>query len=228
MQPGIKGEKKPNPKEERKETLIAILIVVVVLGALGWWVYAGIGDAPAEEVRTTVPIGASPRIGPDDASVLVVMFSDFECPYCAQFAKDSFPEIKDRLGDDGDVLFVYKYFPLTRIHHRALRAAQAAACADRQDMFWEYHDLLYANQQALEIGNLQDYAREIGVNMTPFNECILNERTLATVQADLQAGINAGVSGTPTFFFNGRKVVGALTPEQFRTEVEKELVVERS
>ncbi|MBR9700669.1 thioredoxin domain-containing protein [Candidatus Woesearchaeota archaeon] len=211
-------------KEELKENIIVLLIFVLIIGALVFWIMSS-RSAPEEEddVRYRIPLGNSPRLGDIEAPVVVVQFSDFECPYCGAFALQSFPIIREKYIDTGQVLFIYKQYPLTRIHLKAYRAALAAACAAEQDSFWEYHDILYENIDALEIGDLQNYASILELDTERFEKCFIGEELKSRVLEEMQAGIDASVTGTPTFFFNGRKVTGALSPEAFGAEVEAEL-----
>jgi len=211
-------------KEELKENIIAIGIVVLLSLAAGWWVYAQLNPAaPAasDEPRQSIFIGASPSIGNDSAHVTVVEFSDFECPFCGEFARDQFPIIKAQYIDTGKVRFVFKQFPLPS-HPDAELAAETAVCAQDQGKFWEYHDLLYAHQDKLGKSDLLGYAAQLGLDSSTFADCA-NGLRATDVLADRTAGEKAGVAGTPTFFFNGRKVVGAITAEQFGREVAAEM-----
>lgn len=203
-----------------KENIIAFLIIAAVVAAI--WLWAQAEQQEEGEERIQIQIGESPTLGNPDAPVRVVEFSDFECPFCSRFALQEFSAVEEHV-DAGNVEFVYKHFPLTQIHSHALLAAQAAACADEQDAFWEYHDVLYRNQDALQADQLLGYADGLGLNTSSFRECLIDEQKKDLVLRDKQQGIDAGVTGTPTFFFNGRKVVGALTAEEFGAEVEKEL-----
>lgn len=210
-------------EENLKENILALFLIILIIAGIWWWAQ-GPQNPQQENERHHIPIGVSPSLGTPDAPVTVIEFSDFECPFCARFALQEFPRIHDRI-ESGQIEFVYKYFPLTQIHAHALLSAQAAACAHDQDMFWEYHDILYENQDALEINQLLSYGKELGLNMTLFESCVINEEKQEEILRTLQQGIDAGVTGTPTFFFNGRRVVGALSAEEFATEIERELAV---
>jgi protein-disulfide isomerase len=172
--------------------------------------------------RVNVPFGNAPSLGSEIAPVDIVIFSDFECPYCGDFARYTFPDVKTTLIDTGKARIAYRYFPLPT-HTYAYGAAQAAACADAQGKFWEYHDILYAHQDALAIEHLQSYARELGLDQALFDQCLLEEERASTVLADRALGLDLGVAGTPTFFLNGRKIAGSLTVQEFTAEVEAEL-----
>jgi protein-disulfide isomerase len=104
---------------------------------------------------------------------------------------------------------VYRDFPLTQLHPRALPAALAADCANAQGKFWQYHDLLFANQSALDDASLEAYAAQLGLDQATFDECYTSREYFDEVAADFQDGVDYGVSGTPTFFVNGHRLVGA-------------------
>jgi protein-disulfide isomerase len=162
-----------------------------------------------------------PFQGPEDAAVTIVEFSDFQCSYCLRAAEDVVPLILDRYADE--VRVVYRDFPLTQIHSRALPAALAAECAHDQGKFWEYHDLIFANQGALDNTSLKAYAAEVGLDEADFDECFTSQKHLEEVQADYQDGISYGVTGTPAFFVNGRRIVGAQPFPVFQQAIEQAL-----
>ena len=205
--------------DEAKENIIAIIVVVIIVAAAGFWIYQQFTTAPESQERVSIPLAGSPTLGASEAKVAVVLFSDFECPFCGQFARESGPVLAE-LTQNGTVLFVFKQFPL-ETHPHALDAAHASLCADQQRRFWEYHDVLFSHQGALAPEDLQAYAAGIGLNMTRFDECLARPSIRALEEKRL--GQELGVSGTPTFFFNGRKVAGYLTAEEFIAEVRREL-----
>lgn len=223
--PPPKETKERTPQEvaeERKENLIAFAVVILVIGAIAFFVWRSVtAPAPVPE-RVAIGVGNAPAMGAAGAPVTVIIFSDFECPYCGEFALETMPLVKERLVETGQVRVAFRHFPLTT-HPYADRAAQAAACADDQGRFWEYHDLLYANQDALQIGDLQAYAVELGLTATVFDACLLGEERANVVAQDRALGLQVGVTGTPTFFFNGRKVAGALSYDEFAANVAQEL-----
>lgn len=135
------------------------------------------------------------------APVTLVVFSDFECPFCRQ----THPLFQQVLREhDGRVQLVFKHYPLS-MHERAVPAAVAAVAAHRQGKFWEMHDILFENQEALTDGDLEGYARTIGLDLARFREDVANEATLAAVEADKTIGRTLEVQGTPTLFVNGRR-----------------------
>ncbi len=206
-------------EENRKENIVAFLVTLAVFFVVGWWLYHSVNTQP-EQGTIPLPVGTSPTIG--DGPVTVVEFSDFECPFCREFALTVFPDVRKRLVETGRVRFVFKHFPLTQVHLKSQQAAEAAACAADQDKFWEYHDLLYEHQDALEIGQLLSYAGELGMDTSVFADCLKTGLRRQDVVNDKSLGLRSGVTGTPTFFFNGRRVVGFLSFEDFSKEVERE------
>ncbi len=147
----------------------------------------------------------SPTFGPRDAKVEVVVFEDFQCPFCSKLA----PNLKlFAKKNPKKVKIVYKHMPLNSIHPEAQLASEAAQEADAQGKFWEYHDKLYENQQALKKDDLIRYAKEIGLNMPRFMDALSSRKHKAFVDADSQEGSRAGISGTPSVFINGMKYAG--------------------
>ncbi|PJF35481.1 MAG: hypothetical protein CUN49_10370 [Candidatus Thermofonsia Clade 1 bacterium] len=185
-------------------------------------VAGGAQPTPTAPTRVEVELGNSPAWGPEDAKVVVVEYSDFECSFCARFYRETYGTLKERYGDR--VRFVFKHFPISFIHPNAERAALAAECANEQDKFWEYHDKLFENQQNLSQNALISYAQQVGVpNIEQFTECLTTQKYLSTVTADLQQGERYGVQGTPTFFINGLPLVGAQPYSVFERAIEQAL-----
>lgn len=206
-------------REEIKENIIAVIVVLLIIAVAGWWIFIKMTAPPPDQERVLIPIAGSPTMGMADAPVAIVIFSDFECPFCARFALETMPQL-DTYVENGTILLVFKQFPLDT-HPNAALAAQASLCADDQDSFWQYHDLLYANQDALAADDLSGYAAEAGLNATRFETCM--QRPAERVAQEKLLGKQLGVTGTPTFYFNGRKVAGFLTADEFIAEIEKEL-----
>lgn len=211
--------------EERMENIIAILIVALICSAAVWWVYDKMHPDPVsvDEERTMMVYGGAPTMGAPDAPVTVAIFSDFECSYCGVFARDDLPAIEQRYVDTGEARIVYFTFPLARTHPSAVQAASASLCAEAQGKFWEYHDLLYAHQDALSRDDLVGYAAGLGLDEDLFADCVDQGQFLPAVDRMAAYGQQIGVTGTPTMFFNGRRVVGALSPEEFGKEMAAEL-----
>jgi protein-disulfide isomerase len=177
---------------------------------------------PAQVKRYDVPVDDDPTLGPEDAEITLVEFSDFECPYCQAWQQQVFGRLKQDY--QGSIRFVYRDFPLTSIHPNALEAAQAANCAYEQDKFWEYHDKLF--ESGLGTAAYIRYAEELDLDMDAFKECLDSGRYLDEVMADLDWASNLGVRSTPTFFLNGIPIVGAQPYEVFKQVVDQELAGE--
>lgn len=161
-----------------------------------------------------------------DAEIVIVEYSDFQCPFCAR----AYPTVNQILEEYGDkVEFVYKHFPLSN-HPLAPKAAEASECARDQGMFKEYHDKLFDTQQ-LEVTSLKKHAADLGLDTAEFNECLDSGEKADLVAADFREGQQKGVRGTPTFFINDYPVVGAQPYANFKAVIDKalageELVVE--
>ena len=172
-----------------------------------------------ERPRTTVE-ATGPTRGPADAKVTIIEFSDYQCPFCRRAE----PTVEQMLADyEGRVRFVFRHFPLDRIHPQARGASEAAACAAEQDKFWEYHAQLFADGAQLDRAGLDAMATKTGLDLAAFKSCVDERKTQALVEADLKAGEAAGVSGTPAFFINGIPLRGALPIDDFKKVIDEEL-----
>lgn len=135
--------------------------------------------------------------GPADAAVTLVTYGDFECPYCAE-AYRAVGQLREEMDD---VQFVFRHFPLD-VHPHAWQAAEAAEAAAAQGMFWEMHDLLYENRDALETDDLRGYAEQLGLDVDYFTRELEQDTSTDQVQEDVLSGARSGVNGTPTFFLS--------------------------
>jgi len=166
-----------------------------------------------------LPVSADddPSVGPANAPITIVEFSDFQCPYC----KLSVPLIKEILAKYPDkVKVVYRDYPGPN-HPHAPQAAEAAQCAGDQGKFWEYHDSLFDRQAPGTGWNFTDLAKEIGLNDDVFATCLNTGRYREEVAKDLHDGFTLGVTSTPTFFINGRPLVGARPFAEFQAVIDK-------
>jgi len=152
--------------------------------------------------------------------VEIVLFTDFQCPFCAQFARD-FREFQSKGLEGAQMTVVFKHFPLS-IHPAAPIAHQAALAAGEQGKFWEMHDLLFANQSAVKRDDLLRHAEKLGLDAERFKKDLDSDRLKKIIEADLAEGLRLRVQGTPTFFVNGRGFSGALSFEQLKQIVERE------
>ncbi len=170
--------------------------------------------------RIQVNVDDDPAKGPAEAPVTIIEFSDFQCPFC----KRVLPVLEQVITTyPGKVRLVYRDFPILSIHPHAQRSAEAAECAREQGKFWEYHDALFADQEQFAVTKLSDYARSIGLDMAAFEQCLASNKYTAEVQKDAADGEQAGVTGTPAFFINGRLLSGAQPFDAFRQIIEEEL-----
>ena len=160
-----------------------------------------------------------PARGPKDAPVTIVEFSDFECPYCGA-AHDTVDQVMNAYA--GKVRLVYRQFPLS-FHPHAAKAAEASLCAADQGKFWEYHDVLFKNQKKLDPTDLKAHATEVGLDAQKFGQCLDSGDKKKAVDADQQAGLAAGVAGTPAFFINGIFLNGAQPIDEFKKVIDGEL-----
>lgn len=178
--------------------------------------------ATPQPIKNQVSADDDPVKGSDGASVTIIEFSDFECSFCSRFYLQTLPQIEENYLQTGMVKFVYRDFPLA-FHPHAQKAAEASECAQEQDKYWEYHDKLYNNLNALDNESLKQYAKDLGLDVTAFNECLDSGKMASEVENDFQDGKRYGITGTPTFFINGIKVVGARPYEVFEQMIEQEL-----
>jgi protein-disulfide isomerase len=177
------------------------------------------GRTDAIAARAAVDLGdPARRRGPDDALVTLVAFSDFECPFCSR-VEPTLVALRKEFGDD--LRIVFHDFPLA-MHPHAQLAAEAAAAAAAQNKFWPFHDRLFAHQRALSRQDLERYAEAEGLDMSRFRDALDRRSHLAAVRAEVAAGRALGVSGTPTFFINGTRLVGAQPLARFRDVIEAE------
>jgi len=202
-------------KKGSSKGLLVLIILIIVIG-VG---IAFSGNEPSSIPKSTsapVTIASTrasedlvdidPSKGPENAPITIVEFSDFQCPFCAK-AAPVVQQIVDTYGDK--VRIVYRDFPLSSIHPDAQKAAEAAECADDQGKFWEFHDLLYANQDKMSVNDLKQFAKNLGLDSNTFDKCLDSGKHEVEVKKDMQDGINMGVTGTPSFFINGQYLSGA-------------------
>ena len=157
--------------------------------------------------KLTLPVAGRDHIQGDiDAPIALVEYGDYECPVCGEV----YPIIKaiqERMGDN--LCFAYRNFPLANVHPHAESAAEAAESAGAQGKFWEMHDILFENQDALELDDLAEYAAVIGLDARRMLADILYHTNEARVREDFKSGVRGGVNGTPSFFINGERYDGA-------------------
>ncbi|HEY4026154.1 MAG TPA: Na+/H+ antiporter NhaA [Candidatus Dormibacteraeota bacterium] len=212
-----------------QEAKIGVLTAALGAAALSFVVFRATALLPAH-LRTRALLGTSDVIvdlaepvdsrrdhfrGPDEAPVTLVEYGDFECPYCGQAE----PVVRELLRDSGDVRYVWRHLPLTDVHPRAQLAAEASEAAAAQGAFWEMHDLLLAHQDALRPDELAGYAEQLGLDVERFEKDLRKPAGARRVSADVDSADLSGVSGTPTFFVNGRRLHGAYDIESLSRAV---------
>jgi protein-disulfide isomerase len=177
-------------------------------------------SAPAApEGKADVKLGDAPVKGSASAPVTMIAFSDFQCPFCSR-AVPVMKQIEDQYK--GKVRIAFKQLPLP-FHDKAHLAAEAALAANEQGKFWQMHNKLFANQQALDRPSLEKYAEELGLNMGKFKAALDSGKFKDRVDRESKEGAAVGATGTPTFFINGKKLVGAQPFDQFKTAIDAEL-----
>ena len=185
---------------------------------------------PPARVQATVATGDNPALGRRDAPVTVVEFSDYQCPFCRQFVAATLPALKSAYVDAGKVRWVFRDFPIDHLHPQARKAAEAARCAGDQGKYWEMHDVLFQNQQALAPEQLSEHASRLGLDTAAFGACLASGKHVATIQKNYGDGTSAGVRGTPSFVIGrtrpdgsveGVLMAGARPLADFRQEIER-------
>jgi protein-disulfide isomerase len=161
-----------------------------------------------------------PSIGPADAPVTIIEFADYECGFCRSFVAETLPQILTNY--EGRVRYIFRDMPI--LGQTSVDAAIAAECADDQGRYWDYHNALFNNQQALGTeGVFVMLAQNVGIDVNTFNACLSAQTHLGEIVADQSDGSRAGVGGTPAFFINGRYVSGAQSYAVFASIIDQEL-----
>lgn len=184
---------------------------------------AAVADEAQQITRYQIPYEGYPSIGPADAPITIVEFSDFQCPYCRQWNQTVYEPLM--AAYPGKIRLVYRNLPLTSIHPDAQGAAEAAMCANEQNKFWEFHDKLFAGE-GLGAGVYSQYASDLGLDVNKFESCVKQGKYRQAVQDDSDFALNLGINSTPTFFVNGLAVVGAQPLSVFQQVIDKELAGE--
>jgi protein-disulfide isomerase len=204
-------------------------IIGLASGYLLWGKQSGnttVSDAtqvmPTEETEQTrfdVPVDDDPSLGPEDAPIVIVEFSDFSCGYCRKWYQETLMVLMNIYPDQ--IHFVYRDYPILSAESQS--AAEAAQCAYEQGAFWEYHDALFSREETLSDETYLLFARDLDLDTEDFQECLESERYKEEVEADARFAAGLGISGTPTFFINGIPLVGAQPIETFVAVIDDEL-----
>lgn len=181
------------------------------------------GEGSVQELTQPIIRSVDPKRGSDQAKVTIVEFSDFSCAYCNE-VQTILKEVQQKYGNQ--VRIVWKDFPLTDINPETLKAARAAQCSRLQeeagDVFWKYHDLLFANQSQFSYNNYLKWAKELGLNERVFADCIENNDLVnGVISQSIDEGNQLGVSGTPTFYVNDQLLSGRVTLKDFTTIIDQ-------
>jgi protein-disulfide isomerase len=205
--------------EQLEEAKLGILSAALAASTLTWLLFRATDYLP-RPLRTRALLGTSEQLtdlyldvdperdhirGPLEAPVTVIEYGDFECPYCGQAE----PSVRELLTEFGDVRYVWRHLPLNDVHPHAQLAAEASEAAAVQGAFWEMHDLLFEHQDALEADDLIAYAERLGLDVDRFADDLRTRAGAMRVADDVDSADLSGVSGTPTFFVNGRRHYGA-------------------
>ena len=221
-------------QRRRRDRLTYVLIIAGVILLVGFVLLiptlTPVGDVTVPEAYD-YPSPEDHAIGDPNAPVVVEEFSDFQCPFCRKFHDETLPQIIDEYVRTGDVYFVYRHYPFldqNQPSQESHAAANASICAGRQNRFWDFHDVLFANQTGENIGDyterrLEAMAEALGLNMDEFNDCYGSADANAAVSADKLLGDQNSVTSTPSFLVNGQPLLGAQPFEVFQDLIESEL-----
>ncbi len=170
--------------------------------------------------RVNISAEGHPSLGPEDAPITIIEFSDYQCPYCKLWHDN----VYDRLlaNYPGKIRFVYWDFPLNG-HPEAQPAAEAARCAGAQNAYFEYNDAIFGEKYGLGRSAYLEYAQDLGLDVGQFTNCLDNRVYQSVVEASLNSAINTGIQSTPTFLINGIQVIGAESYETFKQVIDQEL-----
>lgn len=210
------------------------LVIGLVIGALAFGNGGGVDEAAVraivrdvlEESGTdlkedmAIMVDDDPYIGPEDAPIVIVEFSAYACPYCGRHFEQTFEPLLENYGQH--IRYVYRDFP-TINPDVSFPASMAANCAAEQGQFWEYHDMLFSNQELLSVDYLTVAASQLNLDMDSFSECLADQRYYSEVENDFYDASVLGVSGTPSFYINGEFYSGAQAYEFFERVIQREL-----
>ncbi len=198
---------------------------IIGLGA-GYLLWGQVPTAVSENTngiqRVTVSTKGEPSLGPADAPITIVEFSDYQCPYCQKWYKEVFAQLLASYPNQ--IRFVYRDLPLP-MHSEAVPAAEAADCAGEQGAYWKFHDALFSGQETLGRSAYEQFAANLGLDTAAFTTCLDDHRYRSRVETDASDAAHLGLTGTPSFYINGRILIGALPLESFKTIIDEELAL---
>lgn len=169
------------------------------IARLSGLVKAALPPGPVVDIAPIFVRLNGPAQGSRNATVAFIEFSDFQCPFCAQYTGAAYPEIKRNFVETGKIQYLFRHLPLEQLHPNARKAAEASECARDQGRFWEYHDRLFANQKALRGEDLDTHARAVGLDISRFQMCVSDGRMAATISESIAEAKRLGLTGTPSF-----------------------------
>lgn len=214
---------------------------ILIAGALIAWAVFYSNQNPSSQTANPIaePAGKvevsaddDPFLGPEKAKVTIIEFTDYQCPFCRRFWKETLDQIKREYINSGKgVKFVLRDFPLTSIHPMAQKLSEATECSREQSKFWEMHDKIFEEQDKLGqgtisaygINDIKNWAVQLRLNGGQFNQCLDSGKYADEVRKDFEDGSRAGAGGTPTFFINGIPLVGSQPFENFKVIIDEEL-----
>ena len=221
----------PTPSTHKKNKALSPFLhlfipVAFVLGLGSGYLLWGNTTTPAAAdttgvQRVNVSTDGDPSIGPEDAPVTIIEFSDYQCGYCKQWHNQVFQALMAAYPNQ--IRFVYRDFPI--FGDSSVVAAEAAACAGEQGAYWEFHDAIFSGQYELGRAAYEQYAADLGLDTAAFTTCLNDHRYQAEVKADAADAARVGLTGTPSFVINGRVFIGAHPFEDFKVIIDEELAV---
>jgi len=179
----------------------------------------------SEEERVKIEKQGAAIKGKEGAPITIVEFSEYQCPFCKRYVDETYGKLWQEYGDQ--LRYVFHDYPLN-FHSHAQKLAEVARCAGDQGQYWEMHDLLFkkreewVNKRDIS-ANITSYVKQLGLNQADFDRCLSSGKFTQTVKDDFALGQSLGVNGTPTFFINGKKLVGAQPFENFKAIIDQEL-----
>lgn len=226
--------------------LVILLVIVAFLAGMFWTKirYVGPGKAPEGAAQTSpspgapqegatlnedqinkIVSGGAATKGKENAPVTIVEFSEYQCPYCGRYVAEAYPQILEEYEDQ--IYYIFHDYPLS-FHPHAQKLAEVARCAGDQNQYWEMHDLIFENQeewsskQNIDV-DIDSFVTQLGLNKEEFDDCLDSGKYTQAVNDSIELGTEVGVQGTPTFFINGQKLVGARPYADFKAIIDAEL-----
>ena len=212
----FKNQQSSERNKKNKKKLVKSIFIVIIVAVLVSIIVMAVRSITSEKLPTS---DDDPYFGPTGASVTVIEFGDFQCPYTKSFNTGTLRQLKEKYGDK--IKWVFRDMPTGR-HAFSEDAAAGAECANEQGKFWEYHDLLF-EKFAADASSLRSYAKILALNIDEFDNCIKSKRYLTEINKDYRDGKKAGVRITPTFFVNDIKLQGDLPLQTFEQVIEAEM-----